>query len=59
MQREQLAWAIIGWLNLIPILIVVAVISGVELTAWRILGGMLVVTGVVALLLWSMTRVKG
>lgn len=61
MNREQVAWALVGWFNLLALIvvgIVIAHVSGhsVMLTGWFILGLALTTLLVVSLLLWLMLR---
>jgi hypothetical protein len=59
--REQFAWALVGWFNLLALIIVgivIAHLSGhtVVLTGWLILGLALITLVVVIALLWLIMR---
>lgn len=61
MNREALAWALVGWFNLLALLVlglVIAHIAGhtVVLSGRLILGLALMTLAVVSLLLWLMRR---
>jgi hypothetical protein len=58
MRQYQSAWALVGCLHAIALVILVLGIAGATFTFWRIVGGALVLSAIFVLLMWHGARPK-